>query len=111
MNEKFRIKKENSGVNIYSDISEIVQNKGVEWLENKSDKNGFSVDSNQIRADWYQSQKFNKPNGKQHISFNTVDFTGILTVTKPDLFKSALFNGIGPAKGFGCGLLLVRPVN
>lgn len=111
MNEKYRIRKENDGVIIYPDISVIVQNKGVEWLENKSDKNGFSIDPNQIRADAYQSQKFNKPNGKHHISFNIIDFTGILTVTEPDLFKSVLYNGIGPAKGFGCGLLLVRPVN
>jgi CRISPR system Cascade subunit CasE len=109
MDEKLRMKKENNG-NKYPDISEIVQAKGVEWLQKKAEKNGFSIDTNKVRADSYRNHKFYKPNGKHHVSFNTIDFTGILTVTDPELFKQALFNGIGPAKGFGCGLLLVRPV-
>lgn len=42
------------------------------------------------------------------ISLSTVEFSGALTVTEPDAFNRALLRGIGHAKGFGCGLLLVR---
>ncbi|HNF92262.1 MAG TPA: type I-E CRISPR-associated protein Cas6/Cse3/CasE [Accumulibacter sp.] len=35
-------------------------------------------------------------------------FEGILRVTSPDPLNGLLENGIGPAKSFGCGLLLVR---
>lgn len=42
--------------------------------------------------------------------FSTVDFSGERTVTDPGLFGTALPTGIGHAKAFGCGLLLVRPL-
>ena len=34
----------------------------------------------------------------------------VLTVSDPLAFAVALAGGIGPAKAFGCGLLLVRRV-
>lgn len=40
-----------------------------------------------------------------------VDFKGHLTVTDPARFRAALTHGIGPAKGYGCGLLTIaRPL-
>nr|WP_321497766.1 type I-E CRISPR-associated protein Cas6/Cse3/CasE [uncultured Methanolobus sp.] len=110
MDEKFRMKKENSGKDYDVNISEIVQQKGVEWLQKKAEASGFSIEKEQVRADGYCNHKFYKPNGKHNISFNTIDFTGVLTVTDPEMFKKVLFEGIGPAKGFGCGLLMVRLV-
>ncbi|MDK2892836.1 type I-E CRISPR-associated protein Cas6/Cse3/CasE [Methanohalophilus sp.] len=109
MDEKLRIKKENPN-KVCMDVSEIVQNKGVEWLQKRSDSYGFSIDTNRVRADGYKSHKFYKAKGKHYINISTIDFNGILTINDPELFKKALYHGIGPAKGFGCGLLLVRPV-
>ena len=40
----------------------------------------------------------------------TVTFEGVLNVTNPDCLVGFLENGIGPAKAFGCGLLLVRRI-
>jgi len=40
----------------------------------------------------------------------TVTYNGLLTVSHPDRLTELLENGVGPAKGFGCGLLLVRRV-
>jgi CRISPR system Cascade subunit CasE len=37
-----------------------------------------------------------------------VTFEGMLTVTDPEKLQALLSNGVGPAKAFGCGLLLVR---
>jgi len=39
---------------------------------------------------------------------NAVTFEGILRVNNGSVLKRQLENGIGPAKGFGCGLMLVR---
>lgn len=39
-----------------------------------------------------------------------VTFEGVLTVDQPELLGLLLANGIGPAKGFGCGLLLLRRI-
>ncbi len=109
MDEKFRLKMENGG-NVKLNMPDIVQRKGSEWLLRKGDMNGFSIDGEQVRVDAYQNHKLFKPKGKHHVSFNTVDIMGTLTVTDPDMFRDALFEGIGPSKGFGCGLLLVRPL-
>lgn len=49
---------------------------------------------------------FRKGNGGGKLV--TVTFEGVLCVTEPGRLTTLLENGIGPAKGFGCGLLLVR---
>lgn len=38
----------------------------------------------------------------------TATFEGVMRVRNPDILVTTMENGIGPAKGFGCGLLLVR---
>lgn len=40
----------------------------------------------------------------------SAEFEGILRVKDPKTLVSILKNGIGPAKGFGCGLMLVRRI-
>ncbi len=45
---------------------------------------------------------------KGQMRFSTVDFSGELSVVGPAAFGGALRDGIGHAKAFGCGLLLVR---
>ena len=37
-----------------------------------------------------------------------VDYEGLLTVTDPAMLLDLLNRGVGPAKAFGCGLMLVR---
>ncbi len=39
-----------------------------------------------------------------------VRFHGLLRITDPDAFRETLIRGIGPAKAFGCGLMLVKRV-
>jgi CRISPR system Cascade subunit CasE len=41
----------------------------------------------------------------------TVTFEGELTVTAPERLRDLIENGVGPAKAFGCGLLLVRRID
>jgi len=78
----------------------------TEWFKRKGECGGFHADSFSIL-----------PNGKQisrregqsntHVS---VVFTGVLTVTDPELFRNTLESGIGSAKGFGFGLLSIAPI-
>ncbi len=51
-----------------------------------------------------------KRNGGKQVSLSTLEFNGVLTVADPKLFLETLYEGIGPAKGFGCGLMLVRRI-
>lgn len=48
-----------------------------------------------------------REHGMTHLS---VHFNGLLRITDPDAFRETLIRGIGPAKAFGCGLMLVKRV-
>lgn len=85
-------------------LYELVQSSCLAWLQSRAEGNGFSVI--QASVDSYQQNRA----GKKDIRFSTVDFSGELVVTNPELFQQALLNGIGHAKAFGCGLLLVKRV-
>lgn len=88
----------------------LVQKEGYSWLASRCERLGFSVDESMVRADGYRRHQFEKRNGKKNVVISTIDFTGVLTVTDPDRFEETLYTGVGPAKSFGCGLLLVRPL-
>ena len=55
-------------------------------------------------------------NFRHHVHGNKVTFTraqydGVLRVTDADALRRALVCGIGHAKGFGCGLLTLVPLD
>lgn len=78
---------------------------GLAWLTPRATAAGFRVE--QTRIDGYRRHQLYKRGGSP-IVFSTLDFEGILTVIEPLVFYRTLMTGIGPAKAFGCGLLLVR---
>jgi len=87
-------------------MAELVQEAGSAWLEERAESAGFALES--VIVDNYQQQRWYKAGVAQPITLSTLEFTGKLVVRDPDLFIDKLFRGIGPAKAFGCGLLLVR---
>jgi len=89
-------------------LPEIVWQAGWRWLQAQAERRGFQVQRAHI--DSYRQHRLRKPGAKEPIRYSTLDFDGLLTVTEPELFRQALYGGIGPAKGFGCGLLLIRRV-
>jgi CRISPR system Cascade subunit CasE len=52
---------------------------------------------------------FTKGDSTRRVVIQTATFEGRLEVTNPDALRSALLRGIGPAKGYGCGLLTLAP--
>ena len=73
-------------------------------LKSRAERLGFEIDEESLAVDAYQQHSEN--NGR--LRFSTVDFNGELTVVDPAAFDVVLREGIGHAKAFGCGLLLVR---
>lgn len=84
----------------------LVQDACTSWLRSRAARHGFVVDEQCLAVDAYQRYY----EGQGRLRFSTVDFTGELSVVDPVAFGRALFEGLGPAKAFGCGLLLVRPI-
>lgn len=81
----------------------------AEWMRAKAGKGGFSLDGNHLRISPPINQPFRK-NGKRG-NHKCVDFEGVLSVTDREQFKQTFNNGIGTAKAFGFGLLVLQPIN
>ena len=79
----------------------------VVWLVKRSAALGIEVDAAATTADGYQQVRIPRT-GHKPIVFSQIDFTGALTVVDPEPLRQALFSGIGKARAYGCGLLLVR---
>ena len=89
-------------------LAELIHQAGMEWLQKRAERHGFSFSPGELRVEGYQQHRASKKSGKKPIRYSTLDFIGLLTVTDSELFQLTLTKGIGPAKAFGCGLLMVR---
>lgn len=107
MEEKHRLKTEDVPLDQWPSEPELVQEAGSKWLQARAEKTGFRLHA--VRADSYRQHHFAKGRASDPVRLSTVDFTGVLEVLDPACFlREALYRGLGPAKGFGCGLVLIR---
>jgi len=110
MDLKASLKDAESMTNDRKPLNLMAQMAGSVWLKKRSEKKGFLVNPDRVRVDGYRQHQFNKKKNRKEIRISTLDFSGRLTVTDPAQFLETLYNGIGPAKAFGCGLMLVRRI-
>lgn len=94
-------------------LYELVQKHSAVWLDGIAKRNGFEIaltdeeePQHKLQVDTYEQSNAGKRD--HNIRFSAVDFSGELLVSNPEQLHIALLNGIGHAKAFGCGLLLVR---
>lgn len=78
----------------------------IEWLQRKGEQHGFILQS----ALPTQQQRIDQRSIERELKFFSVQFDGILQVTDPAVFLTAIQAGIGSGKAFGFGLLSVAPV-
>lgn len=93
---------------LYALVHDAVSNwfRGDEANEGVAARNGFCANPAQLRVNGYRQHCMRRK--QTDIQVSTVDISGLLTVREPERFVTALHNGIGKAKAFGCGLMLVR---
>jgi CRISPR system Cascade subunit CasE len=106
MEEKHRLRTLGLARDKWPIEAELVQESSEKWLQDRAEKSGFQLQA--VRADGYRQHEFTKAHSGQPVRFSTVDFTGLLEVTASATFREALVRGFGPAKGFGCGLMLLQ---
>ncbi len=106
----------------------------IDWLVRKGDERengcpgGFEILAKEIQEQNHEIRQIVHVNttieGKQtgykkdkrderrvhRMTHLAVRFDGLLRITDLDAFRETLTRGIGPAKAFGCGLMLVRRV-
>lgn len=92
-------------------VSHVTAEYQKKWLIDHAEKNGFTVEENEFDITKNRKYRFYKGiGGKFSVSFTSVTYEGILTVTDEEKFKEVLCMGIGREKAYGQGLLTVIKV-
>lgn len=96
---------------LYEFIHEVVRDWfcGRDGNGGVASRNGFSINVEALQVDSYR-QHYVRGGGSKEIRFSTVDLSGELEVVDSMAFRKTLLKGVGKAKAFGCGLMLVRRV-
>jgi len=77
-------------------------------MNRKGEQGGFTVDEATLRT-FSRGREYFEKNGQQGLH-SAVEFQGELTVTDPAKFHDTFTRGIGSAKAFGFGLLVIAPI-
>lgn len=80
----------------------------VAWLRRKGEEGGFFVDLGELKTVPLGREYFDKK-GVTGLH-SAVEFQGVLSVTDKQKFRETFERGIGSAKAFGFGLLIIIPV-
>ncbi|WP_123105240.1 type I-E CRISPR-associated protein Cas6/Cse3/CasE [Acidithiobacillus sulfuriphilus] len=88
-------------------LAQVAYEAGACWFRDRQERLGVQCGDADLRVDGYRTWR--QRNGKG-IALSTLDFEGHFRVIDSSRFLNALIGGIGPAKAFGCGLLLVRRI-
>ena len=86
---------------------DVVRASSLDWFKRQGSTAGFDFHSAEVSVDGYAGHRVARRKGS-FLSFSTVDFEGLLTVSDPELFLAALPKGFGASKAYGCGLMLIR---
>jgi CRISPR system Cascade subunit CasE len=81
----------------------VQENKQLQWLEEKAKQSGFGLLDVHINPEGKQTDYHKK------LTIYTILVNGRLQITDSEKFNTALRQGVGPAKAFGCGLLSLAP--
>lgn len=81
----------------------------VAWLQRKAEAGGFRINADSLRIIPRGREFFHK-DGHSHGTHAAVEFQGELAVTNSAQFRATVATGIGSAKAFGFGLLVIAPM-
>lgn len=90
-------------------LAELVEKTCLAWLQARAEAAGFELCGATVNA--YRQHDATSRKTDVAIQFSSVDFAGELVVRDPVAFRRTLLQGLGHAKAFGCGLLLIRPAS
>lgn len=85
------------------------QEDQLNWLHQRATPNGFQLLTADILPQGKETDWVKRPEKSHKLTLFTVQYEGLLRITDPTAFHTALTHGLGPAKAFGCGLLSLAP--
>lgn len=84
----------------------LAQREGVKWLLARQKEMGLFFEDQSLVVERYVVYDYWRQGRK--VTLGALDFAGFAEVGHSEKVIKALLAGVGPAKGFGCGLLLAR---
>ncbi len=84
----------------------LAQREGAKWLLARQEAMGLCFEDQSLVVERYVV--YNYWRGGRKVTLGALDFAGFAEVSDPNKARDKLLAGVGPAKGFGCGLLLAR---
>ena len=108
MDAKRRAKQEN--VTDRALVRAAMDAAAVNWLYERASALGFRlIDRSLVEVSGYR-QHFVRRRDSRGITFSSVDLSGALEVIDPEKVRTLLFTGMGRSRSFGCGMMMVRPL-
>jgi len=88
----------------------------VAWLQRKAEAGGFRIDPDTLRTHPARKEFFWKPRNGENAKampgvVQGIEFRGVLEVADRERFLQTLHRGVGSAKAFGFGLLVLAPAS
>lgn len=80
-----------------------------EWLASRAAKWGFELLTAGVSARDQVAFSRSSDGTSRKVTLSRATFDGVLRVTDPALLRTALTQGVGKAKGYGCGLITLAP--
>jgi CRISPR system Cascade subunit CasE len=80
----------------------------IGWIGRKGQQSGFAVDTDSLRT-FSRGREYFERQGVRGMH-SAVEFQGVLNVSDPVKFHETFTRGIGSAKAFGFGLLVIAPI-
>lgn len=87
---------------------DVARGAAAEWLAAQGERAGFAAAD--VTVGDYSTAALPGHVGRrrEQPQYGILDLSGVLTVTDPPAFIAKLGQGFGRARGFGCGLMLIR---
>jgi CRISPR system Cascade subunit CasE len=82
----------------------------LDWLARKGTQGGFRIYRGKTLVQPGDIQTFPTSDRSQTITIHYVRYRGVLEVTNLTVFEQSFHTGIGRAKSFGAGMLLLKPI-
>ncbi|BCL75807.1 type I-E CRISPR-associated protein Cas6/Cse3/CasE [Jeongeupia sp. HS-3] len=80
----------------------------AKWLVSRAASWGLEIEAASVLASSYTQHRLGSKG--RNIRFSSVDYQGMARVIDAGKLQQAMLHGVGHAKAFGCGLLLVKRI-
>ena len=91
------------------DPRDVVMDTAVlDWFARQGVRHGYEVEQDAVALMGAEQRRLGKPRSKSAVQFTEFDIRGLLRVVDPIKFGTMLGLGMGAARAYGCGLMLVR---